>query len=140
MLNYDNFKGINITVRSEFDQRERERMKPSIPKRAKILFIEYIVCLLVSWGLFITGLIGTLEGSDFLPASATCLLFLHLGFLTFLPYDSPFLLLGFVIVGIHIVCILAYLIRPNIITGVISFLGIVTWFFLGFVAGVYMGV
>ena len=91
--------------------------------------------------LFFAGSIGTLEAGDLLPAGAECLFFLHVGFLAFLPYDSVFLLLlGFVIVGIDIVCISAYLIRPNIITAVISFLGIATWLFLGFMGGLSTGV
>lgn len=123
-------------------QKQRALMQDVILKRAKLLFIEYIVCLLIGLGVFFIGSVGSLDSGDFLPAGAYCLIFMHLGFLTFLPYDSPFLVLlfGLVIVGTPIVCILAYLIRPNKITAVISFLGIAMWLFLGLVAGVFMGV
>lgn len=113
-------------------------MKPSILKRAAILLIEYIICLVIAYGLWALPYVWFFGRAIDPVTLALGFLWLHLGPVSLLQYDS-FLFLAFIIIGIHIVCILAYLIRANIVTAIISFLGIAAWFFLG-VIGTLMGV
>ena len=113
-------------------------MKPAILKRARIILIGYIVFSLVAYVLWGSSLIW-FSGKDVdIVVFGLGMLFLQLGPIILLQYDGH-LLLGLTIVGTHIICLLAYLIRPNIVTCIISFLAIAAWFFLGLV-GLYMGV
>ena len=106
-------------------------MKPSIKKRTAIVLIE---CFLFS--LFGTGCILSYSTSTPTPLQLIVLWFaISLGPITLM---GP-TVLGIIIAGINIACISAFLIRPNIVTGIISFLSVITWYFLGWV-GVQMGV
>ena len=106
-------------------------MKSSILKRATVLLIIYFACSISatgycwSYGLEFSDLVSTW-------------LWLHLGLIMLVEYiSSP--LIGLVLVCTNILCMLAYLVRPNIVTSIVSFLGIVIWFFGG-VLGMLMGI
>ena len=127
-------------------------VKSSLLKRAKLIFIEYIICslsVLLLFGPFI------LRGEVTLLIYVLCWFVAHLGPLYIVglalfgeqtaavaPWSTPLLMACMVWGGITVLlaaAILAYLIRPNVVTGIISFLGIATWFFMG-VAGILMGI
>jgi len=113
-------------------------VKPSMLKRAKVLFIEYIVCSLVTWGFLLASLVMSRADVGSLVWLAVGWLVPHLGPIGLLLVMSPPPLSKWlwwaILVGTNIAFILAYLVRPNIATAIISFLGIAIWFFFGFMA------
>lgn len=99
-------------------------MKPSIPKRVGILFGVYFVC--------------SISAVYFCRAPCSKLLLwlgVHLGpFTAFTTASGPTTfdewMSWLLMVGIDIICIPAYLVRPNVVTIIISFLGMAGWFYL----------
>jgi len=113
----------------------KTRTKSPIFKRVGVLFIYDIICSLPALWLLIKADIG-------LSAIAHAFFCLHLGpYILFTEYGQggAGLLWQVTVVVTNIICISAYLVRPNVLTGIISFLGIAGWLFLA-LFGIMMGI
>ena len=114
-------------------------MKNRLSKKMRVFLIEYLICSLSVLLYF------TIDGLSILAIIYAWLLS-HLGHFTqfivasYMIAENPSQWITFIaVVVVNVVGILIYIIRPNVITAVLSFLGMATWFYYG-VFAILMGV
>lgn len=106
-------------------------MKQVTVKPVTIILNECLACSLLS-----VGLLSCVDSVDIsLVSTIKMWLYVHLGPFVVLLFGLPTTLgewvLWSIIAGIGTICILAYSLRPNVLTAVIRIFGIAGWFSLG---------